>query len=97
MALFLMADIVIGADTGPLHMAAASGIPDVIGIYGSTPWKRNGPYGKNTSVVALDLSCQPCFQKTCPIKTLACLKDLEVDTVFTQIKSVMEERSRRSP
>lgn len=97
MALFVMADIVIGADTGPLHMAAATGIPDVIGIYGSTPWRRNGPFGKNTSVVALDLSCQPCFQKTCPIKTLACLKDLEVGTVFNQIKKVREERSQRFP
>lgn len=84
-ALFMVSDIVVGADTGPLHMAAATGTPRVIGVFGSTPWKRNGPVGVETSVVALDLSCQPCFEKTCPIETLACLKDLDVESVFNEI------------
>ena len=38
------ADLVIGPDTGPLHVARAAGVP-VIGLYGHTnPW-RVGPYG----------------------------------------------------
>jgi heptosyltransferase I len=39
------ARLVIGADTGPLHLAAALGIP-VAGIYGPTNPARNGPYGQ---------------------------------------------------
>jgi len=35
--------LVIGADTGPLHLADALGTP-VIGLYGPTNPKRNGPY-----------------------------------------------------
>lgn len=87
-ALFMVSDIVVGADTGPLHMAAATGTPRVVGVFGSTPWKRNGPVGMDTSVVALDLSCQPCFEKTCPIGTLACLKDLSVESVYSEIVRV---------
>lgn len=88
-ALFMVSDIVVGADTGPLHMAAATGIPRVLGIFGSTPWKRNGPLGLDTSVVALDLSCQPCFEKICPLGTLACLKDLSVESVYAQVRKIL--------
>ncbi len=36
--------MVIGGDTGPLHLACALGKP-VVGIYGPTDPQRNGPYG----------------------------------------------------
>ena len=45
------ASLVIGGDTGPLHLAAALGTR-VIGLYGSTNPGRNGPYGQLDSVVS---------------------------------------------
>ncbi|HEX7828217.1 MAG TPA: lipopolysaccharide heptosyltransferase I [Thermoanaerobaculia bacterium] len=39
------ARVVIGADTGPLHLADALGTK-VIGLYGPTDPRRNGPYGQ---------------------------------------------------
>jgi heptosyltransferase I len=39
------ARVVIGGDTGPLHLAAALGT-NVIGLYGPTNPHRNGPYGQ---------------------------------------------------
>lgn len=39
------AAVVIGGDTGPLHLATAFGTP-VIGLYGPTNPRRNGPYGQ---------------------------------------------------
>lgn len=44
------ARLVIGGDTGPLHLAAALGTP-VIGLYGPTNPARNGPYGQLDHVV----------------------------------------------
>ena len=44
-ALLRSASLVIGGDTGPLHLAAALGTP-VIGLYGPTSSRRNGPYGQ---------------------------------------------------
>jgi lipopolysaccharide heptosyltransferase I len=36
--------LVIGNDTGPLHVAAARGVPS-LGLFGPTQGARNGPYG----------------------------------------------------
>ena len=44
-AILRSARIVVGADTGPLHLAAALGTP-VIGLYGPTNPARNGPFGQ---------------------------------------------------
>lgn len=42
--------LVIGNDTGPLHFAAASGVPGV-GLFGPTRGERNGPYGPHCRYV----------------------------------------------
>ncbi len=43
-ALLRRVAVVVAADTGPLHLAAAVGTP-CLGLYGPTPPERNGPYG----------------------------------------------------
>jgi len=43
-ALTRRARIMIGGDTGPLHLAAALGVP-VVGLYGPTDPARTGPFG----------------------------------------------------
>jgi lipopolysaccharide heptosyltransferase I len=44
-ALLRSARLVIGGDTGPLHLAAALDTK-VVGLYGPTSSRRNGPYGQ---------------------------------------------------
>lgn len=101
-ALFANLDLVIGADTGPLHLACAvagavgSGssrkrAPKVLALHGSSPWGRNGPYGSPTQVAAchLDLSCQPCFSKKCSLGTIECMKDLPSEKVFQMAMTML--------
>jgi len=83
-ALFEGSDLVIGGDTGPMHLACATNHPKVIGLYGATPSKRNGPYGEGNLALALNLSCQPCNQMKCPLKTTACLVDMSVEQVLAE-------------
>jgi heptosyltransferase-1 len=45
------AEVVIGADTGPVHLAAALGTR-VVGLYGPTNPARNGPYGQIANCVS---------------------------------------------
>lgn len=49
-ALIRRASLVIAGDTGPLHLACALGKP-VVGIFGPTDPKRNGPFGCNFRVL----------------------------------------------
>jgi heptosyltransferase I len=49
-ALTRQARLFIGGDTGPLHLAAALGVP-VVGIYGPTDPARSGPYGTRSAVL----------------------------------------------
>ena len=44
------ARFVVGGDTGPLHLAAALGVP-VVGLYGPTDPAQTGPYTKKSVVV----------------------------------------------
>jgi lipopolysaccharide heptosyltransferase I len=49
-ALLRRATLVVGGDTGPIHLAAALGVPTV-GLYGPTDARRNGPYGPQVATV----------------------------------------------
>lgn len=48
--LLAQAKVVVAGDTGPLHLAAALGT-NVVGLYGPTNPRRNGPYGQLHRVV----------------------------------------------
>jgi heptosyltransferase-1 len=51
-ALTRRAKLVVGGDTGPVHLAAALGRP-VVGLYGPTDPRRNGPYFPGSRVRVL--------------------------------------------
>jgi lipopolysaccharide heptosyltransferase I len=64
-ALARRASLFVGGDTGPLHLAAASGTP-IVGIYGPTSPERNGPFDKRDIAVGLDLWCRSnCHRRSC--------------------------------
>jgi heptosyltransferase-1 len=45
------ASLVVGGDTGPVHLAASFGVP-TLGLYTATDWRRNGPLGSSVAVVS---------------------------------------------
>ena len=60
------ASVYIGGDTGPTHLAIASGTP-VVGIFGPTEWWRNGSVNPDdVCVERLDIGCRiDCHRRTC--------------------------------
>ena len=71
------AQLVIGADTGPLHLADALGTR-VVGLYGPTNPKRNGPYGQLRRCVST-------------FETSKRMESIEVSDVMTMIEKVLAE------
>lgn len=78
-ALYQMAQVVVSTDTGPMHIAAATGTP-VVAIFGSTaPW-RTGPWGEQHRVVRVEMACSPCLKKGCPTQR-ECMREVSVAMV----------------
>jgi lipopolysaccharide heptosyltransferase I len=64
-ALARRASLFVGGDTGPLHLAAASGTP-IVGLYGPTCAQRNGPFDHRDITVGRDLWCRTdCHRRSC--------------------------------
>jgi lipopolysaccharide heptosyltransferase II len=59
-ALLERADLFIGNDSFPMHLAAVAGIP-VIGLFGPTNPINFYPYGTEHKIVRSEYSCSPCF------------------------------------
>lgn len=90
-ALLSKCDLVISNDTGPLHIAAALGVP-CLGIFGSTIPHRARPYGnKHCHIIETELKCAACNKRKCKIdKTTLfspCMQDITAKKVFDFIKS----------
>lgn len=88
-ALFEETDILVGLDSAPLHIANAVGRPRIIGIYGPTAPGRTGPVGAPHKTLQTSLSCQPCFERMCPIQTHACMTELRPEAVLAAIQEML--------
>ncbi len=85
-ALYKRSKLVISTDTGPMHIAAACGVP-VVALFGPTaPW-RTGPFGKMHQVVRLGLDCSPCFMRNC--SNPVCMTGIGPELVMQGVKSVL--------
>lgn len=86
MALLRKADLVVGGDTGPLHLAVALGTP-VVGLYGPTNPARNGPYCKTD--IALRVPGVPTTHRRGDTPHPSILA-LSVEDVFAAVKRRLE-------
>ena len=72
----------VSNDTGPMHIAAALGVP-VFALFGPADPARTGPYGKGHIVIKSNLDCAPCFKRHC--KDLRCMEGITVETVYEKV------------
>jgi lipopolysaccharide heptosyltransferase I len=79
------AALVVSGDTGPLHLACAAGSP-VVGIFGPTDPRRNGPWSAADVSVSRFADCACHHQRACRRKTW-CLLDVSVDEVLAAARS----------
>lgn len=59
-ALVSSCDVFISNDTGPMHLAAAQGIP-TLGLFGPNLPIRFAPFGKKNSTLFHKIPCSPCI------------------------------------
>ena len=73
------ADLVVAADTGPLHLANRMGTP-VVGLFGPKDPARYGPaFDPNIVIRRGDVPCSPCTRRWC--EAPACMSGIAVGEV----------------
>jgi ADP-heptose:LPS heptosyltransferase len=84
MALLPRLDFFVGNDSGPTHLAGASGIP-TLGVYAATiDASQWAPLGPQSAVIQRRMRCSPCYlakKQDCPYG-VACLQEISVDDVW---------------
>jgi heptosyltransferase-1 len=89
-ALTRRARLFIGGDTGPLHLAAALGVP-VVAIFGPTDPARNGPYGTRSIVLRSAASATSHARRTQPEQGLL---EITSDAVAAAALDLLAETAR---
>lgn len=84
-------DLVLTNDSGPMHLAAAIGVP-TISLFGSTEPALTGPIGSEHRVIRRHVECSPCFLRECPLD-FRCMKAIGVPEVAETILRAMEKNS----
>lgn len=89
--LFEKCNIVVGNETGPLHMAITIGVPTVC-VLGGGQFGRFMPYGdpKKNKFVYKKMKCFNCNWR-CIYPTVRCITEISVDDVFRQVKKLLPE------
>jgi len=74
------ASLMVTTDSGPRHFAAAFNVP-VVSLFGPThiAWSEN--HQPEALHLQKKLPCGPCQQRSCPLGTHQCMRDLSVDEV----------------
>jgi heptosyltransferase-2 len=89
MSLLAQCHLVVTNDSGPMHLAAALGVP-VVAIFGSTNERATGPLGPRVRVVKRQVACSPCGLRECPID-FRCMTSVTVEDVFTTALELVKQ------
>ena len=85
-ALLRRAAVVIGGDSGPVHLAAALGTP-VVALFGPTDPARNGPWGAGKRAVLRDGASVTTYKRSAEVD--AGLARMSVDDVLRAVSEVV--------
>jgi lipopolysaccharide heptosyltransferase II len=78
-------DLLVGADSGPAHLAAAVGCPVVVLFSGTNNPRQWRPSGDQVTVVRHPVACSPCHTRHCPLPQHPCMRKLTPNSVAREI------------
>jgi heptosyltransferase-2 len=83
--------LVVTTDSGPRFVAIAFDKP-VVTLFGPTdPQATATGYEREVSL-SLQLDCQPCMERTCPLVHHRCMRELSVERVYAAVAELLQDR-----
>ena len=92
-AVLSLADVMLGNDTGPLHLAAALGRP-CVAPYTCTKVALHGPYSQTANCVETSVACGGSYLKKCG--NMICMPELTPDRLWPQLSKALDAWQRTS-
>ncbi len=86
-AVLSLADVMLGNDTGPLHLAAALGRP-CVAPYTCTKVALHGPYTQAMSCVETSVQCAGSYLKKCG--NMICMPELTPDRLWPKLAEALD-------
>ena len=93
-ALLRACSLVLGGDTGPIHLAHALGKP-VVAVIGPTDPLRNGPYRDPEAILWRQLPCSNCYKRF--PEPRPCLLNIAPDEVLSRARRRLEQYGYTDP
>jgi ADP-heptose:LPS heptosyltransferase len=83
--------LLVSVDSGPLHMAAALGVP-VAGIFTARDYPNCWfPYGEGHKIMRHDTDCQVCLKTECG--SMECIKSINPEEILGACKEIIAKRA----
>lgn len=92
MALMAHCQLVVTNDSGPMHLAAALGLP-LVAVFGSTDERGTRPLSLHARVVKHPVACSPCGLRECPID-FRCMTSVTPENVFEAALEVVDRAGK---
>jgi lipopolysaccharide heptosyltransferase II len=86
-ALIARARVLIGNDSGPMHLAGAVGTP-VVAFFGPTDPGRTAPSGSRSRILDRYVFCSPCYLKECPYGH-ECMREISVEDALCAVEELL--------
>ena len=87
-AILFKSKLLVGNDSGSMHLMSALRKPQ-IAIFGSTSPKWTSPINPYSTVITKNLTCSPCFSRTCRYDHYKCMTEITPELVFKTVKNIL--------
>ncbi|MDC0078114.1 lipopolysaccharide heptosyltransferase II [Deltaproteobacteria bacterium] len=92
LAILAKANLLIGNDSGSMHLMGALQRPQ-IALFGSTSPTWTAPVNPHASVLSRNLSCSPCFARTCRYGHYDCLTKIQPELVLQEAQKILSTKN----
>jgi heptosyltransferase-2 len=86
MAVISHCGLFVTNDSGPMHVAAAFGVP-IVALFGSTDPTTTSPLSDNVRIVRKPVPCAPCLKRRCPTDH-ACMASITASDVLAAVEGL---------
>lgn len=86
MAVLSLCRLVVTNDSGPMHVAAAFGVP-IVAVFGPTDHTTTSPLAETCRIIRKEIDCAPCLLRQCPTDH-RCMEAISASDVMAGVREL---------